>query len=223
MQKKFLEMRERFSSFYDHVRAGHQFHHETNRGHDLSHDVTVGQIALSIAPDSRTGEKTWVAALLHSMDYWKRRDEEAFKGFVAAAMLNLPSGYFSKEEMCEISSAALRHGEKNRDDQGLVQQVLQDADRLAILVVSVLFRIGQRYPRLPVVEFAHIENKNPASTYDEPCSCLDDLRNCLSEFEPQFRLPKAIVLARVHIVILNHVVNLIKDEHARLGLAGLEL
>src|SRR3989344_168302 len=89
MQASFYEMRDKFSNFYDHVKAGHEAHKDTNRGHDLSHDVTVAQIALEIAPDPLYGEMAWCAALLHSMDYWKRRDHEAFEQFVAEAMYYL--------------------------------------------------------------------------------------------------------------------------------------
>jgi hypothetical protein len=148
---------------------------------------------------------------------------EAFKSFVEEALSKLPVEHFTINEIDEMRQAALRHGEKNGPNQSLTQQVLQDADRLAILMVAILFQIGQGYQKLPVLQLEFLSENNPASTYDEPCSCIDDLRNCISEFVPQFRLPNAIEMVQEKVSRLNHIIGLIQLEHMEIGLDNLSL
>jgi len=235
-QRRQVTPRERFEGlrtlhrdFYEHVKAEHVAHANVSHGHDLTHDVTVAQHSLVIAPNEWIGEKAWVASFCHSMDYWGyvRGDPEKsaanFKAHVMSAMAKLSSERFAEDDLDEISQAALRHQEKNQDDQGIVQQVLQDSDRLANLMVSVLFRIGQGYPDLPIVEMAYLGEKNPESTYFEPRSCLDDMRNCMTEYEPQFRLSKAKDLAGRYIQELHGIIEMIQRQHDDLGIVNLEL
>lgn len=223
MNSVFLVMREKFREFYDHVKKGHQENSDKNRGHDLAHDVTVAQIGYELAANQRVADMAWVAALLHSMDYWRRGDQQAFMLNIEEALVHIPEGCFTEAETREIAEAAFRHGEKNQPDETAVSTTLKDADRLAILMVTVLFRIGQGYPKLPAVQFEYLSKKNPASTYAEPMSCLDDLRNCLSEFVPQFRLEKAKALAEGHVATLERVIGMIELEHEGLGLKNLVL
>jgi hypothetical protein len=218
----FDKLRAKFGRFYDLVRSTHQEGAEVNRGHDLLHDVTVGQYAVLLAPDVRTAEKAWIAALCHSQDYLVGRNKKRFRERVRYLLAQLPKD-ITKLERREIEDAAIRHGEKNRDDQSLTQQVLMDADRLAILMMGVTFRIGQGSPHIPVVQLEHLEAVNPESSYANPKSCLDDLRWCINEFLPQFRIPKARDLAEKKIAQLKQFIEHVCAEYRGLGLTDVAL
>jgi hypothetical protein len=224
LRERFERLRITYSSFYTHVLAEHARHAENNRGHGPSHDATVSQLCIRIAPDEQTGEKAWLAAWCHSMDYWSgnRRDIEAFGQHVRAAVRHLPSN-FDNSARKEIVQAALRHGEKNRHDQSLVQQTLQDADRLANLMANAIFRMGQGGVGLPDVEFEYLHIMNPKTSYFDVKSVLDDLRICIREYRPQFRLPEAIRLMETYITYLESFIKTIQEQHQVLGLTELKL
>jgi hypothetical protein len=229
-KEKFEAMRHTFGAFYVAVKAAHEAGADRNRGHDLLHDVTVAQHALSIAPNDTIAEQAWVASMCHSQDYLVRdrskspgENAAAFDARVEELLTLLPNGYFMAEQVEDIHTAAVRHQEKNDSRQGIVQQVLQDADRLTNLMEGVQFRIGQGYPRLPAFELEHLEGPNPASTYAEPRSCADDLRLCISEYWPQFRMPRARGIASRYIDHLNHCLMTMQMQYERLGIAGMTL
>ena len=217
---------ERLAAFYEAVKRAHQEGEGRQRGHDLLHDVTVGEHALLIAPNNRVGLMAWVAAFCHSQDYLvePRKDPGAFAVRICELLGHVPREMFSADELDDIADAALRHGEKNAEGQSMVQQTLQDADRLANLMLGVVFRIGQGYPALPAIELEYLKDVNPASTYAEPRSCADDLRNCMSEYEPQFRLPAAKTLGKTYLLDLRSYLAVLEGQYDRLlNLAGLTL
>jgi HD superfamily phosphodiesterase len=221
----FRELRERFRPLYDAVKDLHQKSPLAHRGHGFDHDVTVAALAVRIAPDQRTAEKAFAAALLHSID---RMMAKASKGEIDTCMrvclARLPDGTFNMDEIDEIVEAALRHGELNQDDQSLTQQVLMDADRLANMMPSVIIRSGQFRPDIPPFEFKYLNNKaNPASTYHDPISVLDDLRITLRDYMPQFRIDKAKKLAKTYAFRLRTFVRAVELTNLEIGLVGIEL
>lgn len=201
--RKFNTYKDKFKELYRVIVDGHK-DASGNRGHGLDHDVTVAHLAVSIAPDQRTGEMAWVSGMIHSTDRFVQN--AGFKDIPSMnkelevrlrdILKSLPKGYFSEDETEQIFSAAFRHEEKNKDDQGIVQQVLQDADRLANLDLLLVIRAAQFRPTIKAIDFEHIESIDPASNYFNPQTVFDVLRMNLVEYIPQLRLPLAIGLAK---------------------------
>lgn len=219
-----------FADFYSAVLKMHTESKRPHRGHGPDHDITVAQIALKIAPDDRTAEKAWCAAMLHSMDRMIERNEnkEVFMKNVSDAISRhvvlLPAGYFTTDEEIEIWQAALRHAELNQNDQSVTQQVLMDADRLANLLWSVIVRAGQCFPELPAFDFKYPGvDQNPASTYAKPETVFDDLRNNIACYVPQLRLPLAKELAVEYVAELQHGLATSERQNQYLGLVGISL
>jgi|SRR5271154_910358 len=218
----FNRMRERFGALYQGVRELHQSSLRAHRGHGFDHDVTVAQYVLNIAPDAHAGGMAWCAALLHSIDHLVGADNVEVKTCELAALI--PHEIFTNAERGEIVEAAVRHAEKNRHDQKLCQQVLMDADRLANLQPVLLMRSGQYRPYIPVLDLAYLDEKpDPTSTYSEPRTVMDDVRLCIVEYRPQFRLPKAVELANIYIGQLERYMSELREAYKFLGLAGTQL
>jgi HD superfamily phosphodiesterase len=221
----FIAYRNRFMSLYTEVKMSHLSSPRAHHGHGLDHDVTVAMLAVNIAPDSRTADKAFVAALLHSTDrLMVESNKMAEETHMRVCLSCLPDGTFSMDEIKEIVQAALRHSELNRDDQSLTQQVLMDADRLANMMPSVIIRSGQFRPEIPPFEFRYLNWKiNPDSTYRDPKSVLDDLRITLREYMPQFRIEKAKLIAARYAAFLVSFIMAVEDTNGDLGLVGIEL
>jgi hypothetical protein len=224
--------RDRFHGLYTSVKAGHANAPVKNGAHGLDHDVTVAMLAVRIAPDERTADKAFCAALLHSTDRqfgrWSTHEEkEQIARATADAMVQhlekLPDEFFSDEEDAEIFQAAFRHAELNQDDQSTTQHVLMDADRLANLQMAVILRAAQHQHHRPALELKWLGSVNPASTYREPCSAMDDLWWNLHEYLPQMRMPKAIELAGVYASRIRAYMDAVKADYDELGLTGVSL
>ncbi|MDZ4240741.1 MAG: HD domain-containing protein, partial [Patescibacteria group bacterium] len=208
VKNSFEDLRKKFREFYVVVRDGHEQSKRAHRGHGLDHDVTVAQIAVMIAPDERTAEKAWCAAMLHSTDRLvEKGNKEKEEAHMRANLKSLPERYFTSEEKEEIFLSAYRHEELNQDDQSVTQHVLMDADRLANLMPAVIIRAGQLLSDIPALELEYLEGKrNPKTTYHEPKSVLDDLRNNVAEYTPKLRMPKAKELAMKYVKRLDYFI-----------------
>lgn len=229
--KSFVEYRDKFKDFFIAVQSEYKNSINNNKGHGIDHDVTVAQFALIISPDDRMADMAWVASMLHSTDrligYESLEDEnvleDKIKNKVKELISFLPKEYFSKDEESEIFEAVMRHDEKNKEDQKLVQQVLQDADRLANLDLLLAIRCGQFRPNIKAIDFKYIHTIDPNSTFKEPKNNLDALRIIISEFVPQFRMPLAIDVAKQKEKNLLEYVEKIKQTYIDLGLDSLDL
>ena len=220
----FETYRNRFAALYQAVLEGHKNAERPHRGHGLDHDVTVAQLAATIAPDERTGEKAWVAALLHSTDRTvEKGNTTKVESFIGVYLKELPEGYFSNTEVEEIFVAVMRHTELNQGDQSLTQQVLMDADRLANLQAAVIIRAGQFQPTIPALELQYLDSINPQSTYHEPKSVIDDLRANIREYIPKLRLPQAISLGTKLGSRLQAYIDMVQDDYRSIGLDGVIL
>lgn len=228
--RTFNEMRNRFSILYEAVKKIHNESASTNRGHGLDHDVTVAMIGVKIAPNAKVGDLAFIAGLLHSTDrILVEKDKNAITKHLFKQFKYLPKE-IKKEELDQIYAAIMNHSEINKDGQSLVAQTLMDADRLANLMGLVPFRIGQFWPNIPTIEFEHVDKPNPVSTYSAPCSTVDMLRAMMSQlggknvgYIEQLRLPKAIRIGKMYTKRLNLLLDMIKDDHHELGLAGTKL
>lgn len=219
--KNFNQYRQQFSTFYEGVKVIHLTSSRPHRGHGLDHDVTVAQLAAQFAPNQRTAAKAWCGAMLHSIDRIVEKDEvEEITRLLASHL----SSAFAAEEVEEIVQAALRHMEKNQDDQSLTQQCLMDGDRIANMMPTVIIRAAQCQPHLPPFEFEYLAGSpNPASSYFNILSVLDDLRIIISEYLPQFRLPKAKKLSQKYATQLRRYIAEVEKGNRDLGLAGITL
>jgi hypothetical protein len=218
--RSFEEYRHLFADLYEAVKLGHLASARQHQGHGLDHDVAVAQMTARIAPDQRTADKAWAAALIHSTD--RVVEEGQLETILRQYLRHLPAAYFTAEELEEIFVAVMRHGEKNKDDDSLTLQVLKDADRLINLELLVTIRGAQFYPNIPAIELEHIGHKNPKSTYKGPCNSLDNMRTCL-EWVEWIRLPKAKERVRKSAQRLEQFIEDCEAIYHELGLAGVKL
>lgn len=226
----FEKLRQKYLKLYEAMKEWHRIAPRPHRGHGLDHDVTVAMLAVKIAPDERTAELGFIAGLLHSIDRTvERGNKQAVEDKVLEMFTHFPEDITS-DERGDILLTVLNHSDLNKDDQPLVQQVLMDADRLANLMILVMIRAGQFQPELPPIEFNFMDRPNPKSTYRDPCSIIDDMRGCLSQlgeghvgYIEQIRVPKAQILGAYYHGRLNSVVEMIREDHEKLGLSGIEL
>jgi hypothetical protein len=221
----FNRYREKFNDFYNAVKILHTTARNAHRGHGFDHDITVAQLADHIAPTEHIGEKAWCAGMIHSVDRILGNSDTQYIEKVTRKLLgHLPVGYFKEHDIEDICKAAVNHGELNTKDQSLVQRVLMDADRLANLMPAVVIRAGQFRPTVPPFEFNYLDGeRNPASTYHQPKSVVDNLRALISEYTPQLRLPKAKLLARNYANVLETFLHSLEKSYQDLDLKGFEL
>lgn len=208
----------RFSELYAFIKQLHATRAKGEQGHGLDHDVLVAEFARHICPDEALLDKVWVAGMLHSID--RMVDESEVERITREALLLV--GQFTDAEREEVFQAVLRHSERNQDDQSRTQMVLMDADRLANLQVVIAIRAAQFRPNIPPLEIEYLDEPNPASTYRDPKSILDDMRHCL-EWVGWLRTPKAKVLGEGLKKDIQGYIEKIKEPYELLGLAGKRL
>jgi hypothetical protein len=193
----FQQFREMFPDFWAYTLSLHRNPPHASvchPGHTEIHDASVIALCGKIAPDNRTALKAQVAAALHTFDHLEKK--ELVKALMEKALLLVPKGFFTQKELDEILTAALRHKELNKDDgsQSLTQQVLMDADRLANLMLVTYLNLARCPTNRPTLELEHLRKNNPATTYRDPKSVLDEARTHYA-YLPMFRMEKAKLLA----------------------------
>ena len=161
----------------------------------------------------------WIASDLHSLDRMFPKED-----FVKNLWkyLNYVMGDFTITEINEIFVAARDHGGKNSDEDSELTVLLKDADRLANIMLGIVIRSGQFTPNIPAMELEYLKTPNPASTYREPTSVIEDLRGCF-ELEDWIRTPKAKEIAAPLFAELRHYTNTLASQYEALGLAGVVL
>jgi hypothetical protein len=223
--KSFETYRNQFSDFYAAVKEIHDKAERPHRGHGLDHDVTVAQMTQLLVEPGHFAEMAWCAAMLHSVDRTLLRDKRQFaraEHIIRVTLEKLPHKHFTPGEQFLIFEAAVRHGEKNQDDQSSLQQILMDADRLTNLQMLVIIRSGQFCADIPAVELEYIGMFNPKTQYDSPMNALDDLRHCL-EWRDWFRVPKAKEMGNQLCDELARYIARCEETYHVLGLAGVKL
>jgi hypothetical protein len=215
----FKEYRTRFKRLYAKVKALHQESSGAHRGHGLDHDVAVAQMAALIAPDPRTGDKAWVAGLIHSTDHLV---DKVILESTLRDLVKRVDGYFTLAEREEIFVAAFKHWRLNEDDDSLTLQVLKDADRLVNLNVLTAIRGGQFLPNIPAIEINQLGRLNPKSTYSEPASVLDNVRY-VHAFVQMSRTEKAKKMGEELGRKLEQFIKDAEQMYYDLDLAGVEL
>lgn len=217
-------LKKKYPNFYDAFVNTHRYladNGQGHRGHGPDHDLMVAGYCLLITDNGRVGEKAWIAALLHSFDRFFG-DEVEEK--ITEMLQFLPENEFSPEELAEIREAIHRHNQPNATDDGPVQVVLQDADRLANVGPMVIYRSGQFHSVIPAIEIGFTPwKKNPASTLRKPRSGYDNMLNVLEwEADPRFglRLEKSKRIGKKYFDFLRSWFQLVHDQLDETGLAS---
>ena len=208
----------RFTELYRYVKNLHAQSVTGERGHGLDHDVLVAEFARYICPVESLLDKVWVAGMLHSID--RMVDESEVEKTIREALLLVSQ--FTDTEREEVFQAVLRHSERNQDDQSPIQIVLMDADRLANLQMVIAIRAAQFRPNIPPLEIEYLDGQNPASTYRDPRSILDDLRHCI-EWVGWLRIPKAKEMGGELEKNICSYIEKVAEPYELLGLAGKKL
>jgi hypothetical protein len=209
----------RFPALYEHIKRLHAESTTGEYGHGLDHDVLVAEFAAYICPDPAYTDMVWVSGILHSLD--RVVGDEAAPQAIRDA-LEIVRTDFTEEQRAEILEAVLRHSELNRDDQSFTQIVLMDADRLANLQMATPIRAGQFRPSIPPLETEYLDTMNPASTYREPKSILDDLRHVL-QWVDWLRTPRGKELGQEAGKDIRLYLELVTKSYKLLGLSGKRL
>lgn len=211
----------RYSHTADFIQEKHAqciLSHQSTGGHDFSHDLMVAQFAFAISPDENTATLAWLAGICHSFDRitpnFATGDEQ-----VLDQKLELDGVETVHRHI--ILQAVKEHDGPNTPNDHIVKVALQDADRLANTKAIVVMRTGQYRSHLPAVELGHLDHINPASTYREPRSVLDNLRFLLEwRDHPQFglRLPLAKEVGRAHFAWIEEHIDTIRRDFRELGI-----
>lgn len=203
-------------------------------GHDFAHALRVGQMAMRIAPDERTGALAGIAGLCHNADrilqqrlgLGRRKVEDGeirdlLTEWMATSVSDLV--YMRLDtELDVITEAVVRHSRSNSDDDHLVQVVLQDADRLVNLEPDLIMRCSQHYSEIPAVDPLYFLD-DPKATFREPRSVLRQLSDVLEWADPnnkQFglRLPLAQKLGKKRAIFLRSYIEKVKQAYEHAGL-----
>ena len=169
----------------------------TEGGHDFRHVVAVAVATQTISegmPDD-VRRTALIAAVLHNTDRLYGRD--AVDGKLRDYLNGIS---LSTDEQERIIFAVLQHSKPNDDNDPAELIILKDADRVACLMPSVIIRSGQFLWPLPDLDYRHVLEKSPGSTFQQPFSVLDNLHELLDwvdESNPKFviRTPKALQIA----------------------------
>ena len=165
-------------------------------GHDIDHDLMVGQIAALVSESVRDQEMAFVAGLLHSRD---RHHGKHAPGIIDG-MMQLPtiSRNFRGSELALIREAIKRDSEfKNNPEDSAVLKALKDGDKLANCGPVNLFRCALHNFDKPafILEDMSTERPSPGSTFKNPQSCFDALF-FNEEWRSKLQMPKAIKMGQ---------------------------
>lgn len=182
----FERLRKGHGPYYDRVKAFHEANASTRqRGHGMEHNVHVALHAIDIAMSDygtigdKLAELVFLASIGHSLDRLvDRGDDAGFRGLVTECLglvKNLPDN-----TIAAIFEAIEDHGKKNDEGRkdSTITVVLKDADRVANIGAALAIRSGQFTPNIAPYEMAYLRTPNPASTYRDPSSVVEDLRGC---------------------------------------------
>ena len=179
----FEQIREGFRPFYDLVKGFHEANPSTRqRGHGMEHNVHVALHGMDIvvedfAADPFMMDAIFLASIGHSLDRLvERGDDNGFAGLVATCLETVD--HPNPAMKVNVKNAILEHGKKNDPNDGMLTVILKDADRVANIGAALAIRSGQFYSGLPPYEMAYLRTVNPAHTYHDPASVLEDLREC---------------------------------------------
>ncbi|HEU5114649.1 MAG TPA: hypothetical protein VFT82_02700 [Candidatus Paceibacterota bacterium] len=185
-------------------------------GHTFIHDLTVAALCLKIDPNEPIAIMAACAAMVHSVDHCVEKDK--VKDTIKYMVEENLSHILSAPMRSAVAEAAIRHKELNRDDQLTVQITLMDADRLANLSLVTALNLARTAPKeRPTLELAHLDEENPATTYRDPQSTLDEIRTHF-QYIPMLRMEKAKEIGHEYAIELSKFVGRLGDQISELGL-----
>ena len=195
-------------------------------GHDFDHDAAVAHFVWIIAEDEETRFLGVAAAWCHSADHMLEKrlgvphaPKEETENLVRWMLEAVPE--LTPEEKERVVHVVLHHKGRNQDTDTPLQVALNDADRLADMLTTLLVRSGQFHPDLPVVDPVHWEN-DPKASYYEPGATFWDTNNCrkwADETGPYIlRLPKAREFGKALAAFLGLYMEVTKLQYKMMGL-----
>ncbi len=235
-----MKVWERFPELTREVARAHKEVGLTASGHDMDHDLEVGQLAWLILAetDAEAAVLAGVAGLLHSTDRILER-----KLSLSQETISTVPEEVVREVLCEmlhqyvcidaadrdrVIGAVIHHGSKpNREGDDLVTIALADADRLANMGATLPIRSGQHHSSVrilnPVTIQVDYSERHPREKYNHPDSVLYDIQNAIDWYrKPEglyaLRLPKALEIGKIRAKRLETLIEDILAERALVGL-----
>ncbi len=201
--------------------------------HDFDHVLRVGDRAIVIAVNEKSGRLAAAAGLCHNADrILQKQAGSGRSGKVAdsdvVVMVNEwlnfePPGTFSESDRAMIIDAVLNHSNRNDRGDGLVHMTLQDADRTVNIELDVIIRKGQYFgDDLRVVDPVHLLD-DPDATYEAPGSILWTVKDDIECFEAKegvasLRLPKSREYAKPLFDDAREYLRMVLRQRERAGL-----
>jgi hypothetical protein len=218
VREKVFRLRVKYQELIEDVMTASEV--KPNGGHDFGHDLTVAHFAVAITPDDQPELEApaFLAGILHSLDRYGVADIEHW-------IRERLHGCVPKKTISMIVSAVTRHDQGNKRKNPLLR-VLQDADRLANLLLTVAFRAGAFHHTIPPVAIGTYINwqADPRGNYHNPPTVLRDVANCLNwdpdSGDPKFWItsPKAIPVARILTRMLRTFLENAEEQYRMFGL-----
>jgi hypothetical protein len=209
-------------------------------GHDIDHDLEVGQLAyMVVLPEDREmAVLAGVGGLLHSKD----RILELRLGLAGTTISEVPaedvrrsaaqmiSQYtdITGENADRVVEAVVHHGSKpNKNNDNLVTVGVVDADRLANMGATLPTRSGQHNHGVrvlnPVTMECDFSDRSLREKYNNPDSVLYDIANAISWYRNPngpyaLRLPRSLEIGGVRAERLERYIREIKEDREFVGL-----
>ncbi len=185
-KREFDEVIVSLQGLYEEIERLHKRNEDmdfTSEGHSLEHDLAVAMFAHAIGRcySPSLARNSVAAALVHSYDRLiaspleskEKFKEEDVQHWVEHHLPDIP-----KHEQVEVIKAATRHDKPNRGrktDNPTVADVLQDADKLASLMLYSIIRFGQNKPDKPAARVGYMDRFTPGASYKRHNVAFDDV------------------------------------------------
>jgi len=223
------------------VKDMHQQVGLTASGHDVDHDLEVGQLALMVAwPHvQKAAVLAGVGGLLHSIDrilevsMKTEREtvsvvaEESISASVRSLLVQY-SDVTDQDSIDRIVRAVVHHGSKpNEPGDDLVMIAVADADRLANMSATLPIRSGQHNHDVrllnPLTIEVDLSDRSPREKYNQPDSVLWDIQNCIDWYRNPagpyaLRLVKSLELGKIRAERLERYIEEITEDRILIGL-----
>lgn len=159
------------------VTADHDQKNALGDGHNFYHAAEVANLGFQLCTNKGMAELVWLGGILHNSDhlFGKSRVLDNLMGYLS--LTNLP-----KKSKALVIEAVVNHNAHKKDYRAKdspVKKSLMDADKLACLGATVIFRAAQFMKGLPDYDPRFVTEKDPRANYRAPGTLVRDIQGVL--------------------------------------------